>query len=471
MAGTTNSSQTTQVYALITFRDLDVIIDLSNDPVEIKLTTEIKYNIEINITYNALYHAQILNSPIVNLIDPPAESNIEPVELIHHVFTEKEIYPIVKYNELDEFGNRYQLKRKTEEDYLYQLKLLDVFANKSNSSFNGIINSIIRELDLFKADIGYIQYNSTVSESDKIKYSLYINDTHLYIINNEDNSRLVNIPLYYSLPNVWIPSTDYNKWDLLLLPTDTKYGLLCLSDGTTDITLTLPTNWNVGDTFINGTVQFKIVELGAYRLLTEVVDEFNEKQDVFDVVLYSYLANSFNDIYAPFILPTTNVKLKQNIKPKNLDKYIIPNTEIFNTQLFKVNASPSYNEYTIDYINGIITLGEVEDEILVSYLYNQEKIKITYMPVKILRLQEEDSINTFLYPMYKENKIINEIDLNTYEELTPAFNYPYKQLNAIINKMEDKYPLLWYNDTYTYNTLDTFEMNDDNNKTECEVQL
>ena len=115
-------------------------------------------------------------------------------------FSQEDIQAHSIFNELDSHGLALGLKRlPNERNAEYKQRILDVFVNRSNSSYQGLLNGITRKLGFsFKKEFTIIPTNTTANPNAAI----FFKDTRCCIYGD-----------YYGAPSVF---KEIDRWNLKL---------------------------------------------------------------------------------------------------------------------------------------------------------------------------------------------------------------------------------------------------------------
>jgi len=254
-------------------------------------------------------------------------------------FTGSEIKPHQLFNELDRFGLLLGLERlPLELNASYKERLLDVFANRADSTTRGLVNGITRELGL------------------KIKQEILVVPT----------STDPNVGMAIKGTKLCIYSNYYDKTFLQINGVDQEYDLWDLEGGAYTIQEVL-------DIFALAEVPFQATHLG--------VDSGQRSATLLEETTYGDAETE----------ELSGKGLKINLRRD----FIASGSEyVYPSYLTRVNTAAEVveeDQYHIDYISGMITtLVLFPPGSYIRYNYKKEKLYIESSPVIIGNLQSQD---------------------------------------------------------------------------------
>ena len=254
-------------------------------------------------------------------------------------FIGSEIKPHQLFNELDKFGLLLGLERlPLELNAPYKERLLDVFANRADSTTRGLVNGITRELGL------------------KIKQEILIVPT----------STDPDVGIAIKGTKLCIYSNYYDKTFLQISGVDQEYDLWDLEGGAYTIQEVL-------DIFALAEVPFQATHLGtdlgkrSATLLEETTYGDTEKEELSGKGLKINLRRDFIASGSEYVYPSYLTKVSTAAEVVEED------------------------QYHIDYISGTITtLVLFPPGSYIRYNYKKEKLYIESSPIIIGNLQSQD---------------------------------------------------------------------------------
>jgi hypothetical protein len=254
-------------------------------------------------------------------------------------FTGTGIKPHQMFNELDKFGLLLGLDRLSNERNLeYKERLLDVFANRADSTTRGLINGITRELGL------------------KIKQEILVTPT----------STDTKVGILIRGSKLCFYSDYYNKTILEINGVKQEYDLWDLEGGAYTLQEVL-------DIFSNTSIPFAATHLGSdLGALSATLLEANNFQE-----------EAVETLSGKGI----RISLGNNSIVEGTD-YLFPSSFI---RVATVAEISNEEHYHIDYISGTITtLVLLPNNAYIRYNYREEKTYIDSSPVIIGDLQSEN---------------------------------------------------------------------------------
>lgn len=258
--------------------------------------------------------------------------------------------PINIVNQYDDYGLLCSLGRITgETNWQYKRRILDVFVHLANSSYNGLINGITRELNLefFNA----IEINprrlpdSNFMASDPF---VSINDSNIYLYSDYKNNLL-----------------DY-KID-------------------------------------------RLQEGGNYEFIGSLVDLINTttyfESSIINTDRYTRSATLLNQtnigkVNIEFLPQTTKIKMNNEYIVRG--SLFFSNKRIFRTEVVSINKT---GDYIVDYLNGIITVYTVPDtRDYIRYSYIKYPFIAIGSPVILHDINNEDFKNKLFEQILQYNR-------------------------------------------------------------------